>query len=490
MKPNILISGEAGQGPNVISNILGKVLSKKGYFVFSSRYYESRIRGGDNFNLITISDEPVNSNDSKFDLIVAMNPKSEGIHNKKLKKEGKIIVSQGKESNFYFLGNLLKILDLDCKKLKKDLNSEKFREVERGYKEGDKKFAFKEKSRKNYFMNGSQGISEGAIKSGLDLYYAYPMTPSTGILNELTKKQKEGNILAIELEDEISVVNTAVGSSITGAKVMIGSSGGGFDLMSEGLSLAGMAEIPLVIYLASRPGPSTGVPTATAQEDLNLALNAGHGNFPRIVVAPGDSKEAQELTSQCFYLSQKYKTPSIILSDKHLAESYYTFQENPKIKKSGKLVQLKKYSGNEIDSERLTTFDSEILKKNTEYRIKKEKDIAKEISKLDSYKIYGNKKSKNIIVGWGSTKGAILDSIKNLDVKFVQILYINPFPEKVVKELRGNLILIENNSNGQLGKLIAEKTGIMIKDKNKILKYDGMPFFADELKEEISRRLR
>jgi len=116
---------------------------------------------------------------------------------------------------------------------------------------------------------------------------------------------------------------------------MIGTSGGGFDLMTESLSLCGMAEVPLVFYLAMRPGPSTGVATYTSQADLNLALYSGHGEFPRIVLAPGDPKEAIELTNQAFYFSQKFKIPSIIVSDKHLAESFYTLHDNPKLTKQG-----------------------------------------------------------------------------------------------------------------------------------------------------------
>jgi len=220
-----------------------------------------------------------------------------------------------------------------------------------------------------------------------------------------------------------------------------------------------------------------------------MARHCGHGEFQRLVVAPGDPTESEELTSQCFYFSQKYKIPSIIISDKHLAESFYTSEEKGNIIKSDMKTELKRYNSYESDKNGIATENAEIIKRNVERRLRKINEIKKDAEKFEQYKNYGNEKSKNIIISWGSTKGAILDAIKDLDVKFIQILYIEPFPE-IKEELKGNLILIENNSTGQLGEVVAEKTGIFIEDKNKILKYDGRPFLTDELREEITRRLR
>ena len=360
-------------------------------------------------------------------------------------------------------------------------------------------------------MNGNQGISEGAIKSGLDIYYAYPMTPATNVLSELAEKQIENNLLVLELESEISVVNSAIGSAITGAKAMIGTSGGGFDLMTEALSLTGMAEVPLVIYLCSRPGPSTGVATYTGQGDLDMARHSGHGEFPRMILSPGDPNEAQELTSQAFYFSQKFGIPVIVLADKHFAESFYTMGNRIKITPSKKITSLKRYNSYESDEFGNTTENPEMIKKKVEARLEKAEDIKKEAEKFEQYKIAGKDNSRNIIISFGSTKGAILDamresshndlkkssegaildSVNGLDVKFLQALYLEPFSEKIKKELEGkNIILIENDATGQLGKLISEKFGIFIEDKNKILRYDGRPFLADELREEIRRRLK
>lgn len=455
MRYNVLIGGQAGQGPNYLTKQLADALIKKGYFVFFSRDYQSLIRGGHNFNVLTFSDEIVYSNDSEIDVIVALDDNTEKIHKKELKKEGKIIKTDSDDKQ---IGK--KIIDI-----------------------------FKLKDRKNGFslMNGSQGIAEGAVKSGLDIYYAYPMTPATPVLFELAQRQEKDNFLVFQLENEISVAMTGVGSALTGAKVMVGTSGGGFDLMTETLSMTGMAEVPLVFYLSQRPGPGTGIPTYTGQSDLMMALHSGHGEFSRLVIAPGDPIESQELTSQCFYFSQKFRMPCIILNDKHLAEATYPIlnTEKPVITKIGKINFLRKYSSYE-HRDGIATDDPEITKKNFESRLKKAEDIKKEAGKFSMFKIFGNKNSKNVIVSWGSTKGAILDAIKDLDVKFIQVLYLDPFPVQIEKELQGkNIILVENSATGMLADLIREKTGIKISENNKVLRYDGRPFLCDELKEEI-----
>jgi len=209
-----------------------------------------------------------------------------------------------------------------------------------------------------------------------------------------------------------------------------------------------------------------------------------------MVFAPGNPKECQELTNQAFYFSQKYKIPTIVISDKHLAESFYTLNEKAKIISSLKTINLKKFNSYEHDGLGIATENAEIIKQNAEKRIKKIKEIEKEAKKFEQYKLYGNKSSKNILISWGSPKGAILDSIKDLNCKFIQIKYIEPFPFQIKKELKGNLILVENNSIAQLGQLISEKLGIFIEEKNKILKYDGRPFLADKLNAEIKTRLK
>lgn len=496
MEFTILFGGKAGQGANILSNLLGQALINNGYYVFISRDYQSLIRGGHNFNVLTFSEKPIYSNPSKVDLIIALDKETIKLHEKELKNKQEIITGENK-GNMYFAGRLFKRLCLDFKILEEQLkelkkNFEKnLQEAKQGYEEENKiscRVGFN-KIELN-LINGTQGISQGAIKSGIDVYYAYPMTPATNVMGELAENQLKDNRIALELESEIAVINAGIGSSVTGAKTMIGTSGGGFDLMTEALSLTGIAKVPLVIYLASRPGPSTGVATYTEQGDLDVARHSGHGEFFRMVLAPGNPNECQELTSQAFYFSQKFGIPVIILSDKHLAESLFSCNEKPIITKSKKLTFLKRYNSYETDKYSCATEDKEIIKKNVEERLVNEKQIEKEAENFSQFKLYG-KKSKNIILGWGSTKGAVLDAIKDLDVEFLQPLYLEPFSKEIKKKIQEkNIIIVENNSTSQLAKLIAEKTGIIIPDKNKILRYDGRPFFSDELKIEIQKRMK
>ncbi len=498
MRANILIGGAAGKGPNLITHVLGETLVSKGYFVFYARDYQSLIRGGHNFNVLTFSDEPVYSNDAKVDVLVALDQKTIEIHQNELKDTAMVLT--GKYSNIYFLGKLFKLLglsfsDLDAQlqKLKRNYD-ENIKHAREGYEETsvDVSVGLKDPvmQTEQLFLNGSQGISMGAIKSGLDIYYAYPMTPATGVLTELAQKQQEKHILALELENEISVVNAAIGSGMTGAKVMVGTSGGGFDLMTETISLSGIAGIPLVVLLAQRPGPATGVPTYTSQGDLNVARHCGHGEFNRVVLAAGDPIECQEVTSQAFYFAHKYKVPTIILTDKHLAESFFTLPNEIKITPSEKSTTLTRFNSYETDDLGSATEDAEIIKKNIKARLNVGKQIKEEAGNFEQYKTFGKEESNNVVISWGSTKGAIRDAIKNLDAKFIQLICLDPFPERIKEELEGkNVILVENTATGQLAGLLSEQTGIRLEDKNKILRFDGRPFCADELRKELVGRL-
>ena len=326
------------------------------------------------------------------------------------------------------------------------------------------------------------------------------MTPATGLLHELASASTnpKNNLKVFQAENEIAVANAGLGTSFAGAKTMVGTSGGGFDLMSEALSFQGISEIPLTVYLASRPGPGTGVPTYTSQADLDIALRAGHGEFPRVVIVPGDPIECIEKTNEALYLAEKFSTLSILLSDKHLAESEFSSSTQPnaplKIIQNRKIPQkngIVKASSYEHDKEGNTTESAEIAKQNAEARIEKYREIKKQCEKFEMIKIHGKQNSKNLIIGWGSTKGAILDAIEGFDAKFLQVIYLKPLSSQIKKEMQKaqNIILIENNVTGQLGRLLREKTGISIPPQNRILKYDARPFLSDELREEIEARL-
>jgi len=539
MKFNVLIGGKAGQGIETASKILAKSLVKLGFYAFTYRDYGSFITGGHNFNVISFSEKPIYSHEMSFDFAVLLDEESYNIHKNEF-KENCIIISDSSDldikwknsikidtqeiirkinakplvKNSILLGAFFKSLGLPLEFLVETIESELLDEknleaAKEGYEEAKEKLklSLPIKKEKRIFIDGTSAIGIAAIYYGLDLYFAYPITPATPLLHFLSSVREKYNIKTIQLENEIAVVNAAIGASYAGAISMVGTSGGGFDLMVEALSLQGMTEVPLVVYLAQRAGPSTGMPTYTMQGDLLAALYSGHGDFPRVVVAPGDAKDAFYKTIEAFYLAYKYGVLSIILSDKHLAESYFTFDnfEKPKIKGSRFILEdvrdfktykitkdfvpkrtipelaMVKANSYEHDELGFTTEDKEIAKKMQEKRMMKFKALEREVKEnFEMIKVFG--KGENLIISFGSTKGAILDALETLkDFRFLQILYISPFPKEAIKkeiEKAKNMVVIENNSSGQLGKVLMENVGIGF---NEILKYDGRPFTAEEI---------
>ncbi|MBT7706259.1 hypothetical protein HN747_02315 [archaeon] len=504
MEQTILIGGAAGQGINAISTIITRLLTSHGYYVFNYRDYPSLIRGGHNFNVVSVSRSPINSTLSKIDVIIALDKNTIKLHKKELNRKSFILTyenypSAGRNLNLLLAAEYLAKSGFPKAKLKQYLKNE-FKvdlsdELDKIYNKYHTKSELKKLDNKLSLMNGSLAIATGAIKSKLDLYVAYPMTPSTGVLHELGLAQNK-NLMVFQGESEIGCASMALGLSFAGKVVMTGTSGGGFDLMGESLSMQGQSEIPLCVYLSSRPGPATGVPTYTAQADLDIALRSGHGEFARVVAAPGDAEESIRLTNEILHYTYKYNTLGIILGDKHLAESEFSFKGHTKflpVKFSRDIPgkSIAKASSYEQNKSGNTTEDARVVKKNFIARSKKYNSIKKDLEKnIDMIKIHGKKDSKNLILAWGSTKGVITDVIKGLDVKFLQVLYVKPLSKKIKQELvkAKKVILIENNQTGQLGRLIREKTGISIPEKNRILKYDGRPFWRDELKLELKKR--
>ncbi|MEA3248674.1 MAG: 2-oxoacid:acceptor oxidoreductase family protein [Nanoarchaeota archaeon] len=503
MRLNLIIGGKAGQGINKVSEIISNVLANYGYFTFNYRDYQSLIRGGHNFNVVSISDVLIESHEAVADVLVALDERTVEVHKSSLQKGGVMISADqfkdaGRNLNVALAGALIKILGVPILDLEVEIKSqfkiykESVVSAKKGFDSQQNHYNLKKLNNKPSILSGSEAVAIGARNSGLDLHISYPMTPATNVMHELAKNQVKDKLMVFQSENEIAAANMALGASFAGAKVMTGTSGGGFDLMSEALSLQGISGIPLTVYLASRPGPGTGVPTYTSQADLDIALRAGHGEFPRVVVAPGNPIESVEKTSEALYLSEKFNILSVILGDKHLAESEFSSIEHPdktpvfKItrKLPGKsILKASSYEGDRFGN---STESGVLAEKNADIRVEKYRRTKKFIKEnFEMIKVYGRKDSKNLVIGWGSTSGAIKDSINDLDVKFLQILYMKPLSSEIEKEMEkaDKIILVECNVTGQLGRLLREKTGIKI--ENRILKYDGRPFCSDELKKKI-----
>lgn len=545
---NWKIAGAAGAGIKSAGETMAKAFLRSGFNVFGYTEYPSLIRGGHNTYQVHASTQPVTAPKIALDLLVALNQDAIDQHKEEVTPDTIIIkdpitkcdlqakivdirmLDAAKELGHPILMNTislgasaahfglpLKILEelvTDTFKDKKGLVESNVKALQTGfelYPNKTQSITPPETKQDRLIVSGNEAIALGAISAGLQYYAAYPMTPSTPVLHYLSAHQKEFGFFVRQVEDEISAINNAIGASYAGARSMTGTSGGGYALMNESVALAGMLEVPLVIFIAMRAGPATGMPTWTSQGDLRFVLHSGHGEFPKIVLAPGDATEAFTLTRHAFYLAQKYQTPVIVLSDKHLSESHYTSQPfdnmpiiplmnietNPsqpegqmftRYQSSPTGVSLRTIPGikngfhiansDEHTAEGLADETAQIRTAMATKRLNK---LTSARSDMKPPLLYGQPDAKQTIVGWGSTKGSVLQALPNLpDTNFLHFTYLWPLPDSVVHYLENRqLIFIENNLTGQFEGLIREATGVTgIKS---LRKDDGRPFYPEEI---------
>ena len=562
---NITIAGSAGQGLQTIASILLKVLARSGYHLFSSQDYMSRIRGGHNFTTIRVSNKPIYSTIISSQLLVALDQQSVDLHYKhlanpaiiihdsdtiKAKKSKNIqdvavpLAKLSRESgspayvNSAAVGALFALLRLDLNELISFLETRFAKkspeQVKGNINAAAKGFTYTSENYKNIkinidkagkknrmLINGAESISIGMIAGGIRFISAYPMTPSTGIFTYITGKARKFGIVSEQAEDEIAACNMVLGASAAGVRAAVTTSGGGLSLMCEGISLAGAAEIPLVIANMQRPGPATGFPTRTAQEDLDLVLNIGHGEFPRFIFAPGTAEEAFYTAIHAMNLAEKYQVPVFILGDQHLVDSCITLDKlNPnKVKykshmvKSGNLKTpylryrntksgvspLAYYGQNKVtfivDSHIHTedghiSEDMVVAKKLAEKRFRKVNGMKKEFY---GPQYYGLKNAETIFVSWGSTYGAVRETIdylleKKKSVAMIHYNKISPFPvEESITLLKSgkDICVVENNYQAQFNRLL--KREININTGEPILRYDGRPFNVQYIIEKFEK---
>lgn len=543
---SILIGGEAGQGTRFAGLIIGKLFNSLGYQVYIYEDYQSLIRGGHNFSQIRAAEKELQSRKEKIDFLLALDEKTLKLHHKNLAKNGLVIFNSDKittkgiglaaeeisreeggspiMANTALLSAFAKIVGIDFAVLSEVLKKEIKTKTELNLKVAQKaynlvknliKITPASKKRRGFLLlTGNEATTLGLVKAGLKFYFAYPMTPATSILNYFAKREDEFNIRTIQPEDEISVINMALGASFAGARAAVGTSGGGFDLMVEAVSLAAQTETPILIIESQRGGPSTGTPTYNLQGDLNFVISAGHGDFQKFVIAPGDAE-------QCFYyaglglnLAWQYQTPVILLLDKDVSEN--TFSLNEKILSQIKPTQpllwdrkreyqryqitpggisplafpgdkeaIVKANGYEHDEYGITTEEEKMVSQMQEKRQRKFQKMAKEVEKLPAVKVYGKKNNKIALVSWGISKCAAKEAAENLGLKLIQPIIVEPFPKKqMAVALKGvkKLISVEMNASGQMTRLLSFQG---FKVDAKILKYSGRPFFAKEIEEKL-----
>jgi 2-oxoglutarate ferredoxin oxidoreductase subunit alpha len=520
---SIVLCGEAGQGIQTIERLLTRILKLSGYNVFATKEYMSRVRGGVNSTSIRVSSEPVSAYIDRIDILIPLTDKRTKHLERRISKKT-LILNENISTNMDAIGMVCGILKVEINiiedyihnyfaKKGEKIISDNITAAKQGYEYGAKlKYEVKIKQNKkvgeDLLINGAEAVGLGAIAGGCNFISAYPMSPSTGVLVFLSQQAKEFGIIAEQAEDEIAAMNMSLGAWYAGARALVSTSGGGFALMEEGLSLSGMLESPVVVHLAQRPGPATGLPTRTEQGDLNMALYSGHGEFPRVIFAPGSIEEAYELTQKAFNLADKYQIPVFVLTDQYLMDSYYnipTLNSNLKIEKHIIKTEegYKRYAltkngvsprgipgygkglvavdSDEHDEEGHITEDLDLRDDMVEKRLKKLEKLEKESIPPE---IIGPKNYKILIVGWGSTYQMIKEAVSHLgrkDIAFLRFKQVYPLSESTIDYLEKaeNVILIENNATSQFGNLISLYTGFEIEDR--ILKYDGLPFSVEEI---------
>ena len=380
--------------------------------------------------------------------------------------------------------------------------------------------------KKRMLINGNEAIALGAIAAGCTFMAAYPMTPATSIMEYLAGKSDEFGLVVVQPEDEISAINMIIGAAFAGARAMTATSGSGFALMVEGLGLAGITETPIVAVIAQRPAPAVGLPTRIEQGDLQFVLTAAPGEFPRAVLAPATVEDAFWLTVKAFNLADKYQVPVILLTDQHLASSYATVDEFELQKVNidrGLLLsdeeiadpgQYKRHQitpsgispralpgggalvatdSDEHDEEGHLIEDANIRTQMMLKRLRKLEGLSGEVGPP---RIYGPEKAETTLIGWGSTYGALKETVdilegEGLDVNLLHLNELWPFPAEAVSAVldqASRSFVVENNATGQLACLIRSETGKKV--TGKILKFDGRPFtpalIVAELKKEVT----
>lgn len=562
---SIKIGGEAGQGIQTIGDTLSKVFSRSGYHVFTHQDYESRVRGGHNFYQIRLSDVPITASRTKIDIVVALDKESVILHERELSEKVMIIYDSASLKEKYERPNFLDVpfagialdvggdrimantvatgavlgmlgmnIDIFSEVLKETL-SKKSEEVIKtnekaalagmGYANTNCMscdFSIAPPASKKMLIGVNEAVGLGAIASGLKFYSGYPMTPSTGIMTYVAGKAMEYGIIVEQAEDEISAINMALGASYAGVRSMTGSSGGGFALMVEGLSLAAMTETPIVIALAQRPAPATGLPTRTEQADLLFALYSGHGEFPRVIFAPGTPEQAFYLTNRAFEISQKYQIPVFILTDQYLSDAQWTYSNldldrliyNDYRLRGDAFASLSEYKRHVITENGVSPFGVPGEAKHVVVTDSDEHDeeghliedgetriqmvIKRLFQKLvylrrdiNPPSFYGSENPEIIITGWGSTYGVMKDAVdilsKNKSIAMLHFSEVFPFPETdtwldVLMNARF-AVCVENNATGQFARLVKSETGYVF---NAIInRFDGRPFLAEELMGEL-----
>jgi len=553
------IGGEAGQGIDTIGDLLTQVFVKSGFYTFTIKDFESRIRGGYNFSQIRVSDTPVHAPVDEIDIVVALSRNAIVNKRPQLTEGGVIILEKSIEfeeldachfpaslgetakdvggnvrmANAAALGAVLSVLkypfslaedalvgiferkgqkvvaaNVEVARAMYDKTTDEWKGSCRHNFSAAKKGPCKDR----LVLTGNRALALGAKAANLKWTSAYPMSPSSACFHDIVANAERLTIGAIQTEDEISSICMAIGASAAGARSMVTTSGGGFSLMVEGLGLAAMTEVPIVIYNAQRPGPSTGLPTRTEQGDLLFMLNASQGEFPRILLAPKDPLEAFEIAIRALNLADMFQVPVMILGDQYFSDSAmnvpridvsrveidrgtlapetstepymrYRLTENGVSPRAfpGDVGKVVASSGNVHREDGHITEDPEVRNAMVEKSFSRIPHI---LRALNQPTVFGGHGADTTLLTWGSTWGAAYEAMgimsdKGASVNQLHFSDVYPLRTEVLQEVFSEakrVVAVEQNATSQFAKLVRMETGLAVDFH--VNKYDGRPMTA------------
>ncbi len=570
------IGGAAGDGSASTAESFAKICTRSGLYAFTYTSYQSVIRGGHSWVQVRASEEPLLSQGERPQVLIALNQPTADIHAPQAQENGAIIydsdavklggirLAEGVRKvgfplartareysnnalmkNTVALGAAVRLFDMDMAVVesafetvwgdkKRDIIEANVKAAMAGYKHveengGSLGLGLRYTGKARVLLTGNQAICLGALAAGCKFLAQYPMTPASSIMHWMAAHATQYGVVVKQVEDELAAINMAIGAGFAGVRAMTATSGGGFSLMVEGLGQGGMVEAPVVAVLVSRTGPSTGLPTKTEQGDLNLALGAGQGDWPRAILAPRNTDECFRLTAEAFNLAEVYQTPVIVMSDLYLSEGYRTvdgFDFNVpiirgllaqdggeardrylryKITESGVSPRaLPGQKGFEFiagsdEHDEKGELISDVLAGIPEYVEIRKRMMEKRMRKLTGLlrdtkgpELWGPRDADLTLISWGSTQGPLREAIRNLQeaegvsVNSLEFSHIFPFHAEETKEVLAaskRTLAVEGNYTGQFSRLLAAETGI--RPDHFLGKYDGEPFYPSDIESKI-----
>ena len=552
---NILITGQAGQGLQTVGHLFAKSLSRAGYHIHTDQTFESRIRGGYSTFAVRAGNKAVFAPSDVVDLALSLVEKNVKTDMEKLSDKGLIIghkkwefddkrflgvpfetFGEQRYWNMAGLAILAELIGLDREFLYKALEerfapgvADKNIEVVKAAIQwaGDQDFSLKKlpesepHAPRRWLMNGHESAAFGAVSGGIKFCSFYPMSPSTSVPQTLINHAGDLDLVIEQVEDEICALNMALGAAYCGAPALVTTSGGGFALMTEALSLSGASETPVVVVVAQRPGPATGLPTRTEQGDLELVLYSGHGEFPRAVYAPSNVEEGFYLMRQAVETAEKFQIPVMVLTDHYLSGSYQDISpvdvegllfvepgktasvtESPYLRyrmtPSGVSPRLLPGQGEHlVVADSHEHFENGHICEDLQFRTRLVEKRLKKFSGLKSEvvppEMTGQTNPDLLLVSWGSAKGAVREAAEKLEGKNIKTAMLHfsqlwPLdPDQFLDALTGakRIIGVEGNATGQLCRLIRQESGFEIKER--VLRYDGLAMTSEYILERLNQ---